>query len=58
MNSDLTQSRADTAVTHGDSFAAEQTAQDARASRRTRRFRLWRGDASGGDFRDYETEVV
>src|SRR6185436_19997621 len=43
---------------HGDSFAAEQTAQDAKASRRTRRFRLWRGDAGGGDFREYETEVV
>ena len=45
-------------TTHGDSFAAEQTAQDAKAEKRTRRFRLWRGDAGGGDFREYETEVV
>ncbi|MFL5382817.1 MAG: succinate dehydrogenase/fumarate reductase iron-sulfur subunit, partial [Longimicrobiaceae bacterium] len=43
---------------HGDSFAATQTAQDAKAAKRTRRFRLWRGDAGGGDFREYETEVV
>src|SRR5215210_8659205 len=47
-----------TEVTHGDSFAATQTAQDAKAEKRTRRFRLWRGDAGGGDFREYETEVV
>jgi len=46
------------AVSHGDSFAAEQTAQDAKASRRTRRFRIWRGDAGGGGFQEYETEVV
>ncbi|MGH7463699.1 MAG: succinate dehydrogenase/fumarate reductase iron-sulfur subunit [Longimicrobiales bacterium] len=25
---------------------------------RTATFRIWRGDASGGEFRDYETEVV
>ncbi|HYJ80677.1 MAG TPA: succinate dehydrogenase/fumarate reductase iron-sulfur subunit [Longimicrobiaceae bacterium] len=27
------------------------------AGRSTRTFRLWRGDASGGDFRDYDAEV-
>src|SRR6202008_1681860 len=43
---------------HGDSFAATQSAQDAKAAKRTRRFRLWRGDASGGEFREYETEVA
>ncbi|MBV9109407.1 MAG: succinate dehydrogenase/fumarate reductase iron-sulfur subunit, partial [Gemmatimonadetes bacterium] len=46
-----------TPPTHGDAFAAVQAAQDAKAGRRTRSFRIWRGDASGGDFRDYETEV-
>ena len=44
-------------VPGGDSFAAVQQAQDAKAARRTRRFRLWRGDQGGGDFREYETEV-
>src|SRR5262245_3927180 len=43
---------------HGDSFAATQAAQDAKAAKRTRRFRLWRGDASGAEFREYETEVA
>jgi succinate dehydrogenase / fumarate reductase, iron-sulfur subunit len=41
----------------GDSFAATQSAQDAKAGKSTRRFRLWRGDAGGGELRDYDTEV-
>ena len=45
-------------VPSGDSFAAVQTAQDAKAEKRTRRFRLWRGDQSGGELREYATEVA
>jgi len=45
-------------VSTGDSFAATQTAQDAKAGKSTRTFRIWRGDTAGGEFRDYETEVV
>jgi succinate dehydrogenase / fumarate reductase iron-sulfur subunit len=40
-----------------DPFAAAQAAQDVKAGRRTRAFRIWRGDANGGDFVEYETEV-
>jgi succinate dehydrogenase iron-sulfur subunit len=44
-------------VASGDAFAAIQTAQDAKAAKRTRRFRIWRGDAGGGALQEYETEV-
>jgi succinate dehydrogenase / fumarate reductase iron-sulfur subunit len=44
-------------VATGDAFAAIQTAQDAKAGKSTRAFRIWRGDAAGGGFREYETEV-
>jgi succinate dehydrogenase / fumarate reductase iron-sulfur subunit len=45
-------------VASGDAFAAIQTAQDAKAGRSARTFRIWRGDAAGGGFQEYETEVV
>ena len=41
-----------------DSFSAVQEAQDDKAATRTRRFQIWRGDASGGGFHEYDTEVT
>src|SRR5246500_2381634 len=43
---------------HAGAFAAAQAEQDAGAAKRTRTFRVWRGDAEGGEHRDYETEIT
>jgi succinate dehydrogenase / fumarate reductase, iron-sulfur subunit len=37
--------------------AAAKSERTASSARRSATFRVWRGDASGGDFRDYTTEV-
>ena len=42
----------------GDAYTAAQASQDAAAKHSTRTFRVWRGDASGGDFVDYATDVT
>jgi succinate dehydrogenase / fumarate reductase iron-sulfur subunit len=46
------------ATTHGDAYTAAQASQDASARHSTRTFRVWRGDARGGDFVDYTTDVT
>ena len=45
-------------ATQGDAYTAAQAAQDAGARHGTRTFRVWRGDATGGDFVDYTTDVT
>ena len=41
-----------------DAYTAAQAAQDAAASKSTRVFRVWRGEANNGDFVEFKQQVV
>jgi succinate dehydrogenase / fumarate reductase iron-sulfur subunit len=41
-----------------DAYTAAQTAQDAAASKSTRMFRVWRGEANTGEFVEFKQQVV